>query len=77
MIDRKSPSTTRSATTVPVAAAIEIFPFSRSMYGRTISPMRKGIRRMAANPIHETASTRFRDTSAKERRRNRHRTARK
>jgi hypothetical protein len=76
-MERKSPSTTRSATTVPVAEDIETLPFSRIMYGRTISPMRKGMSRIAAKPIHETASTLRRGTSANERRRKRQRVARK
>ena len=85
-MERNSPSTTRSATMVPVAAVSEtrpmILPFSsrprwRIMYGRTSSPMRNGSTWMAAKPIQETASTRIRGTSANERRRKRQRTARK
>ena len=71
---------------VPVAAVSDtrptIFPFSsrprwRIMYGRTSSPMRNGKIWMAAKPIHDTARTRMRGTSANDRKRNRQRTARK
>ena len=34
----------------------------RSMYGRTNSPRRKGMSRMAAKPIHETMTSRERGT---------------
>ena len=61
----------------PVADDIDTRPLSRIMYGRTISPMRKGMSRIAAKPIHETASTRLRGTSANERSKKRQRTARK
>ena len=81
---RYRPSMMRSATTELVAAVIVMarspgFRSSgrvRMMYGRTNSPMRNGMRRMAAKPMHETAKRRFFGTSATPRSRKRHRTLR-
>jgi hypothetical protein len=67
---------TRSAPTVPVAAAIDTFPFSRIMYGRTNSPARSGMIKIAAKPIHDTARIRRIGTSAMGARRWRQRVAR-
>ena len=74
----------RSATT-ELVAAVMVMTFSpgrrrpgwvRIRYGRTNSPMRKGMSRMAAKPTAETARRRFFGTSATPRRRKRQRTLR-